>query len=134
MVDPIQYSQWFSEPRQRCTLLPSVVESSSPLMVCSCERCERLIYRFAAKPRFAGYTHINPLVDDQLSEHQLFLCDDRVEAFLFKQRSWRKWNERILQSELNSDIVASRTTTRLWISGDFFRQVAFRAPRNEREH
>ncbi|KAK7424337.1 hypothetical protein QQX98_000605 [Neonectria punicea] len=87
MVDPIQYAFWSGEERR--SLLPGVTHPSGPLKICSCERCEDRIYRHAVKPKFAGYSDINPLVVEELTDHQYFLCDQMVEAFLFKLRSWR---------------------------------------------
>lgn len=90
MVDPIQYymrneGQYQTERR---LLMGSVEHPSAPFKICSCNRCEELIYKHVAKPRFEGYRHINPLVAEGLTDHQYFLCDNTVEAFLFKTRSW----------------------------------------------
>ena len=96
MVDPIQYVWWnmgFVPPGgnvERTILLGSITHPSNPLKICSCDRCEKLIYQHAVKPRFAGYSHINPLIVEQLTDHQYFLCDRMVEAFVFKVREWSK--------------------------------------------
>lgn len=89
MVDPIQYSMR-NEGRyqERKLLMGSVEHPSAPTKICSCNRCEELIYKHVAKPRFEGYNQINPLVAKGLTDHQYFLCDNAVEAFLFKTRSW----------------------------------------------
>lgn len=99
MVDPIQYVFWtgFDSHEvgvERATLLESIAHPSNPLKICSCDRCEKLIYRYTVKPKFAGYSHINPLVVEQLTDHQYFLCDKMVEAFVFKVRGWGKSSSR----------------------------------------
>ena len=88
MVDPIQYVSW--QDVERATLLESIAHPSNPLKICSCDRCEKLIYRHTVKPKFAGYTHINPVLVEQLTDHQYFLSDKMVEAFVFKFREWSK--------------------------------------------
>ncbi|KAH8658138.1 P-loop containing nucleoside triphosphate hydrolase protein [Xylariales sp. PMI_506] len=93
VVDPIQYFQWRVaqnfETTQRA-VLRSIVHPSSPLRICSCERCSDLIYSQPRKPRFAGYGQINPLKQEGLTDHQYFLCDKMVESFTFKTRTWEK--------------------------------------------
>ena len=75
---------------ERATLLPSVTHPSSPLKICDCSRCQELIYKHAVEPRFKGYSNINPLIVEGMTDHQYFLCDRTVEAFLFKLREWRE--------------------------------------------
>jgi hypothetical protein len=95
MVDPIQYAaRDESDGGERTTLLASITHPSNPLKICSCDRCEKLIYQHVVKPRFAGYSHINPLVVEKLTDHQYFLCDRTVEAFVFKVRAWSKSRNR----------------------------------------
>ncbi|KAI8654379.1 AAA domain-containing protein [Fusarium sp. Ph1] len=76
-------------PEDRKILIDSIAHPSSPLKICSCEKCEERIYRHAVKPKFVGYSNINPQSVETLTEHQYFLCDSIVEAFLFKAKSWR---------------------------------------------
>lgn len=88
MMDPIQYFMW--QDTERRVLSSTVKQPSGPLRLCNCESCEENIYRYAVKPRFTGgYTKINPLVVESLTDHEYFLCDQMVESFLFKTRSWR---------------------------------------------
>lgn len=129
MVDPIQYymrneGQYQTERR---LLMGSVEHPSAPFKICSCNRCEELIYKHVAKPRFEGYRHINPLVAEGLTDHQYFLCDNTVEAFLFKTRSWELLNisgfeepsfdkglfERLVMKESTKDLI--RNLTRMYI-------------------
>lgn len=91
MVDPMQYPFWNDGSAERATLLPSVAHPSNPLRICSCDRCARVVYQHAVEPRFAGYSHINPLIKPELTEHQYFLCDNAVEAFIFKIRTWSEY-------------------------------------------
>jgi hypothetical protein len=60
-------------------------------MICTCAACEETIYRHAVVPKFSDYTKVNPLTVDCLTDHQYFLCDSMVEAFLFKVRTWRRF-------------------------------------------
>ncbi|EEU36409.1 uncharacterized protein NECHADRAFT_102062 [Fusarium vanettenii 77-13-4] len=76
-------------PGDRKILIDSIAHPSSPLKICSCDKCEERIYRHAVKPKFVGYSNINPQNVETLTEHQYFLCDSIVEAFLFKAKSWR---------------------------------------------
>ncbi|KAH7322621.1 hypothetical protein B0I35DRAFT_350094 [Stachybotrys elegans] len=85
MVDPIQYVM---QQGGRAKLLLAVTHPSSPLKICSCDHCTEHIYKYAVKPKFAGYTEINPLLVEEMTDDQYFLCDWRVEAFLFKTRTW----------------------------------------------
>lgn len=75
---------------ERRTLVTTVEHPSTPLRICSCSRCERLIYSCVVKPRFKGYSRIDPFAQETLTDEQYFICDPDVEAFLFKQRSWRE--------------------------------------------
>ncbi|KPM38461.1 hypothetical protein AK830_g8092 [Neonectria ditissima] len=105
MVDPIQYALWSGDERR--VLVQGITHPSGPLKICSCARCEEHIYQHAVKPKFAGYSDINPLVVEELTDHQYFLCDQMVEAFLFKLRSWQciaDFTERPLLSLTCSDI------------------------------
>ncbi|KEY73453.1 hypothetical protein S7711_07482 [Stachybotrys chartarum IBT 7711] len=86
MVDPIQYGIWLDG--ERTDLMQTVTHPSSPLKICSCEHCTEHIYKHAIKPRFSGYQQINPLVIEELTDDQYFLCDWKVESFLFKTRTW----------------------------------------------
>ena len=97
MVDPIQYpmrhlhhtaGRMDSEAQERAALLVSVEIPSNPTKICSCKWCEEQIYSHAAKPRFMGYSEIVPVSTESLTDHQYFLCDQAVEAFLFKTRQW----------------------------------------------
>ncbi|RSM04913.1 hypothetical protein CEP52_006593 [Fusarium oligoseptatum] len=76
-------------PEDRKMLIDSIAHPSSPFKICSCDKCEERIYRHAVKPKFVGYSNINPQNVETLTEHQYFLCDSIVEAFLFKAKTWR---------------------------------------------
>ncbi|KAK2767722.1 hypothetical protein FQN54_003880 [Arachnomyces sp. PD_36] len=95
MVDPIAYAWWLrssgdsSGDNPRVTLEETAAHPSAPFEICSCSRCEELIYRHAVKPKFAGYSRVNALTVKELTEHQYFLCDCLVESFVFKMRSWQ---------------------------------------------
>ncbi len=89
MVDPIQYQMW--QGSERRTLSSGVQQPSGPHKICTCKTCQETIYQHAAKPKFSDYINVNPLIVESLTEHQYFLCDQMVEAFLFKIRSWRKF-------------------------------------------
>ncbi|MBE3050064.1 hypothetical protein IMZ48_47695 [Candidatus Bathyarchaeota archaeon] len=92
MVDPIYYAMW-GDNRERAIVLSRLEQPSGPLRICTCKHCEEAIYQHAVKPRFDGYTKVNPLIVDSLTEHQYFLCNQSVEAFVFKIRSWGKYCE-----------------------------------------
>lgn len=81
---------FIGHPEDRKLLIDSIAHPSSPLEICSCDRCEERIYRHAAKPKFVGYSNINPQSVETLTDHQYFLCDSIVEAFLFKTKKWRE--------------------------------------------
>ena len=85
-VDPNMYIM--SHAEERVNLMSTVSHPSNPHRICSCGRCEEPVYSQAVKPKFAGYTQINPIRTPTLSDHQYFLCDQRVEAFVFKTREW----------------------------------------------
>ena len=87
MLDAIQYALWKGSERR--SLGPDLDQPAGPLRICKCENCEETLDQHAVKPKFEGYTKINPLVAESLTEHQYFLCDQMVEAFLFQLRSWR---------------------------------------------
>jgi hypothetical protein len=86
MVDTITYAR---EMGERVDLMVGIEHPSPAARLCSCDTCIELIYNNAAPPRFDGYSRINPLHVDEMTDHQYFLCDDRVEAFLFSLREWR---------------------------------------------
>ena len=87
MVDPIQYQLHFGGS-ERAQLMSTIELSSSVIRLCPCNRCDRLVYQHVVKPRFAGYTKINPITITQMTDHQYFLCDRMVEAFVYKIREW----------------------------------------------
>lgn len=87
MVDHIQHHSDNPDIRM-VELIADVAHPYSPLKICPCDRCEKLIYGHAVKPKFAGYSQINPRVVEQLTEHQYFLCERGAPAFVFKVREW----------------------------------------------
>ncbi|KAI9163968.1 ATPase family AAA domain-containing protein [Paramyrothecium foliicola] len=116
MVDSIQYPLW--EGVERRVLSGPVAHPASPVKICHCARCEELIYKRAVKPKFAGYSHINPLTVESLTDHQYLLCDQMVEAFLFKTRSWQLlhidgFNEPSYDNSLFSRLVMKESTKQL---------------------
>lgn len=95
MVDPVAYASRDqhpgykdSEPLERCTLSAEVNRRSNPLKICSCVWCEKVVYCNVVQARFAGYFGLNPSCGEEMTEHQYFLCDNSVEAFMFKTRQW----------------------------------------------
>ena len=90
MVDPIYYAMWGNN-RQRETLMSGLEQPSGPSRICTCKHCEEAIYQHAVKPRFRSYTKVNPLIVESMTEHQYFLCDQSVEAFVYKIRSWGRF-------------------------------------------
>ncbi|KAK7413655.1 hypothetical protein QQX98_007437 [Neonectria punicea] len=76
-------------PEERKVLIDSVAHPSSPLKICSCDKCKERIYRHAVEPKFVGYSSIKLQNVEALTEHQYFLCDSMVEAFLFDTKTWR---------------------------------------------
>lgn len=67
-----------------------VSRPSKNTRLCTCERCEQLLYRFRVETRFAGYSHINPLTHGELTDHQYFLITREVHCFVFRTRTWGK--------------------------------------------
>ncbi|KAH7139865.1 hypothetical protein B0J13DRAFT_505202 [Dactylonectria estremocensis] len=140
MVDPDQY---VTDGRQRSVLMKSVEHPSSPFKICSCESCEQLIYNHAVKPKFAGYSTINPLALEKLTDHQYFLCDNMVEAFVFKTRSWEHLHisgfqectfdktlfERLVMKESTKDLV--KNLTRMYIRDNTGRSIQEEKPFNK---
>ncbi|KAM0431481.1 hypothetical protein ACHAPT_005459 [Fusarium lateritium] len=97
-------------PEDRKVLIDTIAHPSSPLKICSCDKCEERIYRHAVKPKFVGYSNINPQNVEALTEHQYFLCDSIVEAFLFKYKTWRSlhvdgFQEAAFDGSLFEDLV-----------------------------
>ncbi|KAI0186130.1 hypothetical protein EV127DRAFT_187542 [Xylaria flabelliformis] len=86
MVDSLQYQVTFPEETEK---LEDVAHNSTPLRICTCNRCRDLIYQHAVAPRFGGYFQINPIAVERLTDHQFFICDKTVEAFLFNLRDWK---------------------------------------------
>lgn len=88
MMDPIQFAFW--QETERVNLSSGLQQAPGPLKICTCKKCEETIYPHAREPKFKDYIKVNPLVVESLTEHQYFLCDQVVEAFLFKIREWSK--------------------------------------------
>ncbi|KAI1740428.1 hypothetical protein F4680DRAFT_419427 [Xylaria scruposa] len=86
MVDSLQFQAAFPDETEK---LEDVAHNSSPLRICTCDRCRDLIYQHAVTPRFGGYFQINPIAVEKLTDHQFFICDKSVEAFLFNLREWK---------------------------------------------
>ena len=94
MVDPIYYAIYYAHlggNKKGANHMSGLEQPSGPFRICTCKHCEEAIYQHAVKPRFRAYTRINPLVVDSMTEHQYFLCDQSVEAFIFKTRSWGRF-------------------------------------------
>ncbi|KAF2871550.1 hypothetical protein BDV95DRAFT_572261 [Massariosphaeria phaeospora] len=88
MVDPIQY---FTDMGSERCVLDSNFETDNVKVVdreC-CEEGHKVIRSLRRPFRFAGYSKINPLKVKGLEDHQYFLCDRRIEAFVYKHREWR---------------------------------------------
>lgn len=88
MVDPTSYDKWTDVEQRSGRLDDDIQQTSRPLKICSCDKCEEQMYQHAVKSKFIGYEEINPLETEELTEHQSFICDNMVECFLFKTRSW----------------------------------------------
>lgn len=70
------------------TLMETVTQPTTPFKICTCSLCEDQIYRHAVKPKFTGYSKFIPFTVEELTEHQYFICERAVEAFVFKFRKW----------------------------------------------
>jgi hypothetical protein len=72
--------------------LASDVEMSNVVTPrCGCPNCIDLSRkRSQARIQFAGYSNINPLKVEALTEHQNFLCCRSVNAYILKHRQWSK--------------------------------------------
>lgn len=90
MVDTMYYVK--AGNSERANLLPGLDQPPGPLRICGCRTCDEAIYKHAARPKFEAYGKVNPLLVEGMTDHQYFLCDKVVEAFIFKTRSWRKCN------------------------------------------
>ncbi|GME40379.1 hypothetical protein BDV95DRAFT_572261 [Neofusicoccum parvum] len=87
MVDPIQYAMDMQAERR---VLNAAFEASNTKVDRECcNECQKIVHEQKKHFRFPGYSKINPLTAKGLTEHQYFICDRRVEAFLFKHREWR---------------------------------------------
>lgn len=71
-------------------LSETVAHPSAPSKICSCTICEQQIYRNAIQPKFSGYSRWGPHFVEEPTEHQYFICDKEVQAFIFKTRAWGK--------------------------------------------
>lgn len=96
MVDPIQYviaGEDEEDRDERAELSTDIELQPGGSPICSCSRCVSIIYSNPKKPKFSGYSRINPLIEGTtLTPHQFFLCDSMVEAFVFKLRDWSKFS------------------------------------------
>ncbi|KAK4243514.1 P-loop containing nucleoside triphosphate hydrolase protein, partial [Corynascus novoguineensis] len=88
MVDRIGYNWWSHKKLTNPTIEDSVAHTCSPLVICSCDRCGRLIYQRAVKPKFSGYSKFDADTVNELTEHHYFICENAVQAFVFRTRSW----------------------------------------------
>ena len=88
MVDMAEYAREHDDG----TELASDVEMSNVVTPrCGCPNCMDLSRkRSQARIQFAGYSNINPLITEALSEHQNFLCGRSVKAYILKHRKWSK--------------------------------------------
>ncbi|KAG8169340.1 hypothetical protein KVR01_000085 [Diaporthe batatas] len=73
---------------QPATLVETVAHPTAPYRLCRCDLCEEYIYRNITTPKFSGYSKFSPFAVEELTEHQYFLCDMEVHAFVFKLRIW----------------------------------------------
>lgn len=81
----------------------TVVHPMMPFKICGCSLCEDQFYRRAVKPKFSGYSRFSPLDVKELTEHQYFICDMEVQAFIFKLRTWSK------SQSLNHSLTGMKT-------------------------
>lgn len=79
----------------------TVVHPITPLKICGCSLCEDQFYRRAVKPKFSGYSRFSPSDVKELTEHQYFVCDMIVQAFIFKLRIWSKSQSLTHRNEKN---------------------------------
>lgn len=89
MVDPIQYQ---TDMGQEGITLAANFENDprhGPPRNC-CTGCGEIIQHRQKKFRFSGYSQINPLGADGLTDHQYFLCDRATYGFFFPLRQWSR--------------------------------------------
>lgn len=91
----------------------TVVHPITPLKICGCSLCEDQFYRRAVKPKFSGYSRFSPSDVKELTEHQYFVCDMRVQAFIFKLRTWGKSQSLAHRNEsvLNNRLLPQKSCT-----------------------
>jgi hypothetical protein len=94
MVDPVNYLNALFSGREKqfqnydLIIEDNVTYACLPFKICPCDRCGKLIYQHAVRPKFSGYSKFDPETVPELSEHQYFICEARVTVFVFKLRSW----------------------------------------------
>jgi hypothetical protein len=106
MVDPVQYILFEPEDQEeRRVLAENIPNTSVGPKICSCSRCERLVHKFAAKNKFEGYGRVNPITTEILTDHQYFLCDSMVEAFLYNIREWSELSAMLVGEPANNHLI-----------------------------
>jgi len=99
MVDPAQEDSYedclnFYELSQdedsalNILLNNDVEKTTTGVQNCVCNRCSNLQAGKKVKSKFAGYSMIDPLKASGLTDHQYFLCNHAVMAFIFRIRRW----------------------------------------------
>lgn len=88
MTDPSQYAWDGNKVRVNIAEDFEVNDFGPPTGYCA--RCKSMITAQRRKFRFTGYSHINAETTSELTSHQYFLCDRRVEAFVFGLREWSR--------------------------------------------
>ncbi len=91
MVDPAQSARWGvlnKTPRFLTEVMETVPTRQS---YNSCSRCLDITLQYHKRSKFEGYTGINLATSTGLTDHQYFLCDYSVNAFIFKTRTWGKF-------------------------------------------
>lgn len=77
-------------PKSLFKPVETATHHTRPLKICACSLCEDQIYRHTVTPKFTEYSRFSPFDVEELTEHQYFICDMQVQAFVFKLRKWGK--------------------------------------------
>ncbi|KAF9880062.1 hypothetical protein CkaCkLH20_02016 [Colletotrichum karsti] len=133
-VDPIQFDADSDNTRSN-QLLATLEFAPGPLKICSCDDCERDIYKHAVTPRFSDISNLNPHRLPDMSDELYFLCSPEIEAFVFKTRTWQLLHadgfqpatfeknlfDRLVLSPETKDLI--RNLTAMYIKNDLANQL-----------
>ena len=93
MCDPVQYANDIPEtiiPVGQTIYRPELVVDQKTYgpVHCLCKRCSSMQTGRMKPAKFDGYTCIDYLKIDSMTDHQYFICPRDTETFVFRIRKW----------------------------------------------